>query len=281
MIVLKREHSRKNSLLMIAAALLISIICTVFLFPVPVSAQQDQTDVIPVGTGNDLTWQNTATGYGIYMEDNASLLSEEERARLISESMMPVTEYGNAGFISTTTNNTDTERYAKERYAQLFGSDSGTLLVVDMNRRVIALHSDGEIYRTITRNAADTIMDNVYKKASEGDYFGMASAAYSQILRKLAGGKISQPMKYITNAFIAVIAALLINYLLVRKRSHAFAPSRKEILDALERREEVSNKQSELRSTFKKYSPIVSSSGGGGGRSGGGGGGGGGGSHRF
>ena len=187
MIVLKREHSRKNSLLMIAAALLISIICTVFLFPVPVSAQQDQTDVIPVGTGNDLTWQNTATGYGIYMEDNASLLSEEERARLISESMMPVTEYGNAGFISTTTNDTDTERYAKERYAQLFGSDSGTLLVVDMNRRVIALHSDGEIYRTITRNAADTIMDNVYKKASEGDYFGMASAAYSQILRKLAG----------------------------------------------------------------------------------------------
>ncbi len=271
-------------LLVLTAGFIACFLCALFLFPAAVSsAEESYTDPVTIGSRADLTWLNTGTGFGVYMEDNASLLSEEERTRLISESMAPVTAYGNAGFISTTTNSSDTESYAKERYQQLFGADSGTLLVVDMNRRVIALHSDGEIYSTIDRNTADTIMDNVYEKASEGDYYGMASAVFSQVLRKLAGGRISQPMKYITNAFIAVIIALLVNYLLVRKRSLAFAPSRKEILDALERREKVSNTQVELRSTFKKYSPIVSSSGGGG-RSGGGsggGGGGGGGSHRF
>ena len=214
---------------------------------------------------------------------------EEEKAELIVTYMQPITAYGNVGFVSTVTNNIYTERYAENRYSELFGTQSGTLFVVDMSQRVLAIWSDGDIYKTINPNIADTIMDNVYRKASGGNYFEMAKSTYQQILAKLKGQKIAQPMKYITNALFAVILALLINYMFVRRASSTARPGRSELLGALEMKEKVSGKHVEHRSTSKRYDPPSSSSSGGsssrsgGGFSGGGGGGhsGGGGSHRF
>ena len=248
---------------------------------------------IPLVETDHYVYTDPETGYSIYMEDNAGLFTDEEKAELITVDMQPITAYGNVGFVSTVINNIYTEDYAEQRYRELFGTQSGTLFVVDMDNRVLALWSDGDVYRTIDRNMADTIMDNVYRKASGGDYLGMTKLTYRQILAKLQGQRIAQPMKYITNALFAVILALLINYMLVRRASSAARPGRGEILGALDIQEKVSNPSVKHRSTSKKYDPPTSTSsgssgsrsggggGGGGGFSGGGGHSGGGGSHRF
>ena len=264
--------------ILIAAVSLIFMLAAVLVWGKGAAAE-----ALPQEAGEFL-YTNPETGYSVYIEDGAGILTEEEEQALVMEDMAKVTAYGSAGFISTLTDQPDIEQYAADRYAALFGRGSGTLLVVNMNRRVIALHSNGEVYKTIDRNTADTIMDNVYRLASKGAYYDMASNAFLQVRTRMEGGRISQPMKYITNALLALILALLMNYIFVRIVSASFRPSRRELLDALQKRENVADKSVVLRSTSKRYDPVQSSSSGsgsGGGSGGGGGGGGGGGSHSF
>jgi uncharacterized protein len=84
-------------------------------------------------------------------------------------------------------------------------------------------------------------------------------------------------MKYITNALLAVIVALLINFVLVRIRGRKIKASKKELLAATLIGLAVSGATINLLSTKKMYSPRDTGSGSSGGSSGGGGGGGGGG----
>ena len=231
----------------------------------------------------EVTYENPDTSYVVSIEDEADLLSDEEESRL-SAQMEAITAYGNVAFVSLDTNYTSTDSYAREHYRQLFGSDSGTLFVIDMDNRNIWIHSNGAIYRTITKSYADTITDNVYTYASAQDYYGCASEAYTQMTTLLAGRRIAQPMKYISNALLALIIALLINYFVVRAFSRSKKPSENELLNNIYTQYAVSNPQSTFVRQSKVYDPPSSS---GGGSSGGGGGGssggssGGGGGHSF
>lgn len=95
----------------------------------------------------EVTYENPDTSYVVSIEDEADLLSDEEESRL-STQMEEITAYGNVAFVSLDTNYTSTDSYAREHYRQLFGSDSGTLFVIDMDNRNIWIHSNGAIYRT-------------------------------------------------------------------------------------------------------------------------------------
>ena len=108
----------------------------------------------------EVTYENPDTSYVVSIEDEADLLSDEEESRL-STQMEEITAYGNVAFVSLDTNYTSTDSYAREHYRQLFGSDSGTLFVIDMDNRNIWIHSNGAIYRTITKSYADTITDSM------------------------------------------------------------------------------------------------------------------------
>ena len=44
-------------------------------------------------------YDNPQTGYSVYINDAYDLLTEEEEANLLDD-MIPITEYGNAGFVS-------------------------------------------------------------------------------------------------------------------------------------------------------------------------------------
>ena len=57
-----------------------------------------------------------------------------------------------------------------------------------------------------------------------------AYKVYEQELALLKGRRISQPMKYISNALLAVVAALIINYGIVRLYLRKKAPSRKDLI---------------------------------------------------
>ena len=206
-----------------------------------------------------------STSWKVVVDDEADLLTDEEEA-MLAEEMEPITAYGSAAFISChAPSGTSTSSYAKEVYSRLFGRDSGTLFMIDLANRKIWIQSNGAIYRTITKSRANTITDNVYRLASRGDYYGCASSAFSQIYILLEGGRIAQPMKYTSNALLALAVSLLINFYYVFLLSKRHAPSRRSLTRVFLKKFEFSNSRSVYTHTTKVYDPPSKSSGGGGG----------------
>lgn len=152
-------------------------------------------------------YTNPNTGYQLIIEDDANLLSDFEEEKLRKE-MQPLTEYGNIAFKSTEVSSYSTSAFSDSYYHDKFGTASGTVFVVDMRRRQIYIFSDGANYETITNGKADIITDNIYTYASEGDYYKCASVAYEQMYTILNGGKIAEPMRYISNTLIALTAKI-------------------------------------------------------------------------
>lgn len=224
---------------------------------------------------------NDSTGYRVVLEDDAQLLSDEEEAELITQ-MREITTYGNAAFKTIDDNDRSAEYYARQYYQSQFGTDSGTLFLIDMDNRKIWIHSDGAVYRVITTTYANTITDNVYRYASSGDYGECAMEAFGQIHTLLRGQKISQPMKYISNGLLAVIVALILNYGLVSYYARLKKPDRKILMRSVENHFNYTRPQAVFTHESREYNPVSSdssssssggSSGGGGGSSSGGGGG--------
>lgn len=219
--------------------------------------------------------ENTNNNYTVIIDDQADLLSDSEETVLI-ETMKEISEYGNVGFVSLNSNNYgSTSDFARDYYHAIFETRSGTIFVIDMDNRKIYIFSDGEIYRTITNSYADSITDNVYKYATNGEYFTCANKAFSQILDLLQGRKIAQPMKHISNLFLALITALLICYFYARIKSSANAATDREWMKVMKHSYSFTDVHKRLTHTTKVYSPVDSGgsgSGGGGGSSGGGGG---------
>ena len=228
-------------------------------------------------------YTNPQTGYCVYIDDSQGLLTDSEKAQLI-EDMKPVTEYGSAGFVSCDNSSVSTKKYAEDRYASVFGSESGSLLVIDMGMREFYIKNNGEISKIITNAYSNTISDNIYKYASDRYYYKFAEACFSQELQLLRGGRIAQPMRYISAGLIALILGLMLNFLILRAVTLPGKATSHEIIDAAKVDFILRNPQSRLTNSTRAYSPIRSSGGGGGGSRGGGGfsgGGGSGGGHRF
>lgn len=261
--------------------LLLLISCFAFSITGNAAASSSVSTPVPA-----LTWNNEETGYRVVLEDDADLLSDSEESMLISQ-MQGITDYGNAAFKSISYNEFSTSYFARDYYYELFGQKSGTLFLIDMDNREIYIFSDGAVYKTVTTAYANTITDNVYRYASNSDYYSCASNAFGQIHSLLSGNKIAQPMKYISNALLALILAALINYFIVRLLSGTAKPSNTEFLSSASTGFQFTKPYVIRTSQSKTYSPQSSGSSGGsghssGGRSGGGGhSSGGGGGHRF
>lgn len=236
------------------------------------------------GVYASVIYENSDTGYQVIIEDEAGLLSEKEET-ILAEEMQAITFYGNVAFVTIEQNNySSTERYIRNYYWEHFREDSGTVFLIDMDCRQIWIHSNGRIYKTVTSSYADIITDNVYTYASNRNYYQCASKAFEQILTLLKGEKIAQPMKYISNACLAVILALIFNYFIVMFYSRSKKPSQTELLAGIPMQFKLNNPKAQFLRETKRYSPVRSSGGhgsGGGRSSGGGHSSGGGGGHRF
>lgn len=235
----------------------------------------------------DEIYLNGKTFYRVLIEDDAQLLDDEEEQELTAL-MQEITAYGNVAFKTIDNNDYSTESYARQYYQKQFGTDSGTLFLIDMDNRTIWIHSDGAVYTVITNSYANTITDNVYLYASCGDYYTCAVQTYEQILTLLNGNKIAQPMKYISNGLLAVILALLLNYGLVSFFARIKKPGRRELLRTGRNHFNYTQPRAFFIRESRIYNPTSSdgsstSSGGGSGSSSGGGSSssGGGGGHRF
>ena len=127
----------------------------------------------------DFCYVNPDTGYEAVIVDDALLLSVAEKSMLLDK-MKLITTYGNVMFNSIYYNSTSTESYIKSLYREKYGSESGTIFVIDMDNRNIWIHSNGAINRTINKAYAETITDNVYTYASDADYYICAMKVYEQ-----------------------------------------------------------------------------------------------------
>ncbi len=235
----------------------------------------------------DIDKINPDTGYRVVIYDGADLLSSSEMKQL-AEEMAGITNYGHVCLLTTDDNKyNDVQYYAEEVYDDLFGYDSGTMFVIDMDTRYLWIQSDGDVLKVITRSYSEDITDNVYKYASNGNYYACASKVFEQETKLLSGQKIARPMRYISNALFALLLSFLINFLYVSRVSKIQNTSGEEMLSGAHKSLRYTPPAVIKTGETKTYSPQSSgSSGGGGGSRGGhsGGGGGhhgGGGGHRF
>ena len=224
-------------------------------FSLTVHAESDADSSAP----DSIYWENPDTGYQVLLEDDAALLDSEERVQL-AEEMKVITSYGNAVFKTISYNSYSASSYARDFYHDLYGQSSGTLFLIDMDNRELYLFSDGAMYRTVTKSYAESITDNVYWYASKGNYYSCASEAFEQIRTLLAGQKIAQPMKYISNILLALILAALINYFLAMRTAGSAKASSREILNSISTQFAFNNLQRILTKQDKVYSPPSSSS---------------------
>ena len=219
-------------------------------------------------------------GYDVIIEDNADLLDDEEEEKL-AQKMFDITKYGNVAFVSNEEYCSSTSYFAETAYRRLFGTDSGTIFVIDMYNREIYIFSDGKIYDTITVSYANTITDNTYKFATKAKYYECAEEVFDEIYTLLGGHRIAQPMKYISNILIAIIVAFIINYFIVKSSLSNSRVNRNKLMSGMAHYCSIQNVQKYFSYQTKVFDPPSSSGHSGGGHSGGGHRSGGGGGHRF
>ena len=273
------KRSLRNLLLILSLSVLFAAACIVPF----VTAKAD--DAFDYYDDPDVDKYNPDTDYRIVIIDAADLFTDEEIKQLANE-MAPITAYGHVCLITTDENGYgDTQYYAEELYDRMFGYDSGTMFVIDMDERLLWIQSDGAVLKTVNRSYANDITDNSYRYASDGDYYRCASKVFSQINTILSGGKIARPMKVICSLFMALLISFLVNYFIVNGASKIQNTSSNEMLMGAAKSLRYTTPNVVQTGQTRTYSPQSSgSSGGGGGHRGGGGGGGhhgGGGGHRF
>lgn len=274
------KRTLKNFLLILTLSLMFAAVCMI----PSVTARAD--DAFDYYRDPDVDKYNPETDYRIVIIDAADLLTSEEIKQLANE-MAPITAYGHVALITTDENGYgDTQYYAEELYDKMFGYDSGTMFVIDMDERMIWIQSDGDVLKTVNRSYANDITDNVYRYASNKDYYSCASHAFKQINTILGGQKIARPMKVICSLFMALLISFLLNYFIVNGASKIQNTSSVEMLEGAAKSLRYTTPNVIQTGQTRTYSPQSSGSsgGGGGGHRGGGGGGGhhgGGGGHRF
>ena len=163
------------------------------------------------------TRTNETTGFIAVLDDSGSLLDTAEYDG-VWEAMMPVTEYCNVGFYTYSGSDKTYVMDKAKAWANANFKGTCTLFIIDMATRQLAVWSSTDVQKTLTQSKGYTITDNVYKYASRGDYAGCAESAFNQMYKVLKGVNVKGPMRVISNALLALLAAILLAYLFISAR---------------------------------------------------------------
>lgn len=221
-------------------------------------------------------YQNSDTGYSAYIDDEEDLLSSSEEENLLKK-LVPLTQYGNVAFLSGR-GEYSAATTIRDFYNEVFYGKSGLIFFIDMENREIRIQSGGAFYRTISSDVANSITDNVYVFASNGDYYRTAAVAFSQVKAKMEGRFVATPMRWISNFFLAIFLGLLFNFTMLLMTWKQNRAGSKAVLGALrpnmilDNREVIMTNQTKVRLSSSSSRRGGRSGGGfsGGGRSGGG-----------
>ena len=218
--------------------------------------------------------------YRVVVEDDAHLLSDEEIEKL-KDKMSSLTKYGHIAFKTINQNSMSASAYAESYYHQTFGTESGSVFLIDMYNRKIWIFSDGRNFQYITYSKASSITDNTYKYAHSGDYYKCAYYTFDQMEAIFEDRKIPEPMRYTSNGVIAVVLAFFINFLVVLSHARIKEAKYTEVAKGCDIDFNLGAVNADKIGTHRVYSPQSSGSSSGGGGGGGGGSSGGGGGHSF
>ena len=163
------------------------------------------------------TQQNGETGFMAVIEDSAGLLDAAEYDGVLA-TMMPITDICNAGFYTYSGESKEYVMNKAKAWANKVFTGTCTLFIIDMATRQLAVWSSDDILKTLTQAKGYTITDNVFSYASRGDYARCAETAFNQMYKVLKGEKVSGPMRIISNALLALLAAILLAYLFISAR---------------------------------------------------------------
>ena len=146
------------------------------------------------------------------VDDRANLFTREQE-RQLQEKYADLSQYCDAGLLTIGDDgHASTERYARDYVNGEFGQRAAIVFVIDVHLREIWVYANEAGLRIVSRADARAIADNVYQHASGGAYFACADEAFGQIRDLCAGRDIARPVKHITNALIALVLGILVNY---------------------------------------------------------------------
>jgi uncharacterized protein len=268
---------RKDMVCFIKRLIICTLVMMLVLLPVVsfnVPASDNVSYTVEQEYDGYMLCKNDNSGYEILIDDKAGLFTEDEIEDLVSY-MAPSSEGGFVLLVTTDKNpygNADS--FAGNYYRSSIPDENGVMLLIDMDTRELLFYSEGSYQHIMTRDKSRIIADNIYRYAGDGRFYETAREGFIQVADVLAGRRIAAPMKYISNACLAVLISLIINYFFARSVSKKAKPKDNDIVNNLISRYSFTNPSVTHTNTTRTYSPRSSSSSGGGGRSGGGGGGG-------
>lgn len=169
------------------------------------------------------------TNYTVTVMDDALLLDQTEEKALL-QSMLPIAKHGHVIMLTSDRTDISCEAEAAQLCDQLFGNENAVVFLINMGIREIYIYARADMSDSISSGHARSITDNVYRYASKEDYFTCADRAFTQINRVLSGDSIAQPMKYICNALLSIIVALLLGFGWVCIQSYRYRPGRQQLL---------------------------------------------------
>ena len=169
------------------------------------------------GLASAETRKNEETGYIAVIDDSGSLLDAAEYDSVF-ETMMPITQTCNVGFYTYDGSSKDYVLDKAKAWANSVFPGRCTLLIIDMATRQLAVWSSSDVQKTMSQAKAYTITDNIYQYASRKQYAACAKSAFNQVNRVLKGEKVTGPMRYISNILLAMLAAILLAYLVISAR---------------------------------------------------------------
>ena len=173
--------------------------------------------LLTAAAGEGITETNEETGYSLVIHDEGNLL-DKAGDTAVREAMRPVLQYANVGFMTYpaggSSRNSATK--AQEWGDSTFGPGSRfTVFIIDMTTRHLDIYASKPLSGILTAAEENSIADNVYRYASRGKYAECAEEAFREIAKVLQGEKIQTPMKYASNAMLALILAMLAAFLLI------------------------------------------------------------------
>lgn len=182
--------------------------------------------------------ENPDSGYAAILSDKSSLLSKSEEEEVLNR-MQTITPDATAIFVTSDRehggNIVEFAKLVLEDICSKTNKDgyNAVIFLIDMYYRELVIYAGETTGHVISTALANSMTDNVYRYASEGDYAKCADKAFEQIYRLLDGQRIAQPMRYITAALLSIFIGLGFALILVRSKTKKSTAANENMIYAL------------------------------------------------
>ncbi len=159
---------------------------------------------------------HSTSGNVLCIADEMKFLTTEDKEEL-SAKMLPLTAYGDVIFVTTEREGGSVEYKAAQLLGNYTGGTvSGTIFMIDMNLRKLYIYNVGDFQNKITDTDCKNITDRVYRLATKGKYLACAENVFQFEMDTIGGKTVHSSMQIVTKFFLALIVALLFNFVIAR-----------------------------------------------------------------